>query len=180
MSDDPVRTRVLLADGEEVSFQEYFVHRRHGVAVRSVRFEGAALALPAPGVLDLLGAAEVVLIAPSNPIVSIAPILALDEIAAVLRARRESVVAISPIIAGKALKGPADRLLVELGGEASAPGVAAHLAEFAATLVIDEADRDLAGAVAAAGMAPVVTDTLMRSEEVAMSLTSVALRAGRL
>ncbi len=140
MSDDRVRTTLVLEGGEEVAFQEYFVHRRHAVAVSSVRFAGAEEAAPAPGVLDAIATAEVVVVAPSNPIVSIAPILAVPGIAAVLERRRDAVVAVSPIVGGRALKGPADRLLVELGGRASVGGVAAVLAEFAGTLVIDELD----------------------------------------
>ena len=140
MSDDPVRTRLTLAGGEEVAFQDYFVKLRHSVPVERVRFAGAELAHPAPGVLEALEGAEIVVVAPSNPVVSIAPILAVPGVAGALKARRESVVAVSPIVAGAAIKGPADRLLVELGEEASAAGVARYLAEFVGTLVIDEAD----------------------------------------
>ncbi|HEY5271749.1 MAG TPA: 2-phospho-L-lactate transferase, partial [Acidimicrobiales bacterium] len=126
MTDQRVRTKMTLADGDEIDFQEYFVRRGHAVAVRSVRFEGAEEALLAPGVLEALETAELIVVAPSNPIVSIGPILALPGVREALGARRASVVAVSPIIGGRALKGPADRLLGELGGEASALGVAAH------------------------------------------------------
>ena len=100
---------------------------RHSVAVAEVRFEGAELSSPAPGVLEALEAADAVVVAPSNPVVSIGPILSVPGIQEALEARRESVVAVSPIVAGSALKGPADRLLVELGEEASALGVARFL-----------------------------------------------------
>ncbi len=177
MSDDPVRTKVELADGSQVEFQEYFVKLRHEVAVRSVRFEGAEAALPAPGVLDALRRAEVVLVAPSNPIVSIAPILAVPGIREVLRERRGRVVAVSPIVAGRALKGPADRLLAELGHEASAVGVAGVLTGVAGTLVVDHADAALAAAVEARDMACVVTSTVMDSAQVAEDLARTALAA---
>ena len=179
MTDGTVRTRLVLQSGEEVAFQEYFVKLGHSVPVREVHFVGAEDSSPAPGVLDVLAAAEVVVIAPSNPIVSIGPILSVPGIGQALAARRESVVAISPIVGGVALKGPADRLLTELGGRASADGVAECLCEFAATLVIDHVDAELAGAVEEAGMSPIVTDTVMRDEEVAVRLTEVALAAGR-
>jgi LPPG:FO 2-phospho-L-lactate transferase len=178
MSDDTVRTRLALTGGREVAFQEYFVELGHAVAVSAVRFAGATEARPSPGVLEALAAADVVVIAPSNPVVSIDPILAVPGIADALVARRSSVVAISPIVAGAALKGPADRLLVELGGESSALGVARHLGGVAATLVVDDADAALAAAIDAAGMRAVVTDTVMSSPEVAARLAATALAAG--
>jgi LPPG:FO 2-phospho-L-lactate transferase len=177
MSDDAVRTRLRLSSGDEVEFQEYFVKLRHDVPVSAVRFEGADRARPAPGVLEALSAADAVLVAPSNPIVSIGPILAVRGIAELLASRRDSVVAISPIVAGAALKGPADRLLVELGGESSAAGVARVLATVAATLVVDEADAALAGEVEQAGMRCVVAPTVMRTPAVAAELSRVALAA---
>ncbi len=178
MSDDPVRTRVRLADGPEVEFQEYFVRLRHAVAVAGVRFEGIEDAAPAPGVVEALEQAAVVLLAPSNPVVSLGPILGLGPVAAALGARRASVVAVSPIVAGAALKGPADRLLLELGEEASAVGVARRLAPYVGTLVVDEADAGLAAAVEAVGVRCVVTDTIMRSPDVAAELCRTALAAG--
>jgi LPPG:FO 2-phospho-L-lactate transferase len=177
MSDDPVRTRLRLADGEEVAFQEYFVKLRHSVVVTEVRFEGAELARPGPAVLDALEAAEVIVVAPSNPIVSIGPILAVAGISDLLKSRRDSVVAVSPIVAGAALKGPADRLLVELGGEASALGVARHLRAFVGTLVIDEADAGLAAKVREAGLSCVVAPSIMKTPEDAAGLARVVLSA---
>lgn len=177
MSDDPVRTRLTLADGEHVDFQEYFVHRHHSVPVRDVNFEGAADAEPAPGVLDALTSAEGVVLCPSNPILSIAPILAVPGVAAALAARRASVVAVSPIVAGAALKGPADRLLVELGGEASVAEVARRYAGVAGTLVVDEADRQHADAVEAAGLRCVVAPTVMSTPQRASLLADTVLDA---
>ena len=101
MSDDPVRTRLRLEGAQEVAFQEYFVKLRHSVVVDSVRFAGAEVARPAPGVLAALEAAEVVVVAPSNPVVSIGPILAVPGVTSVLTARRDSVVAVSPIVAAR-------------------------------------------------------------------------------
>ena len=115
--------------------------------------------------------ADAVVIAPSNPVVSIGPLLAVPGIADALQARRSATVAVSPIVAGKALKGPADRLLRELGHEASVVGVARLYRDLAATLVVDRADADLADAVEAEGVACVVTDTVMSSPEVAAELS---------
>jgi LPPG:FO 2-phospho-L-lactate transferase len=175
MSDDPVRTRLRLRGAEEVAFQDYFVRLRHSVAVEEVRFEGAERAEPAPGVLAALTDAEIVVVAPSNPIVSIGPILAVPRVADVLEARRETVVAVSPIVAGAALKGPADRLLTELGHEASAAGVARFLGSWAGAIVIDEADENLADEVRAAGLRCLVAPTVMKTPEAAAALARVVL-----
>jgi len=179
VTEDPVRTRITLAEGpdagREVGFQEYFVQRRHGVAVAAVRVDGAEAATPAPGVLEAIGSAERIVIAPSNPLVSIAPVLAVPGVAEAVTARRDRVVAVSPIIAGAALKGPADRLLTELGHEASVVGVARLWAPLASTLVIDEADAALADAVAAEGVTPIVTRTILAEPGVAESLARIVL-----
>ena len=195
MTEDRVATMVTLArcdeareeSGEqtseqasrEVGFQEYFVRLGHSVAVESVRFDGAQESLPGPGVLDALADADVVVIAPSNPIVSIGPLLAVPGIAEALRSRRADTVAVSPIVAGVALKGPADRLMRELGHEASVVGVARIYRDLAATLVVDAADAGLADAVETEGMACVVTDTIMSSPEVAADLSRRILEVSR-
>jgi LPPG:FO 2-phospho-L-lactate transferase len=177
MTDDPVRT-VLRVEGQgEVAFQDYFVRQRHDVTVESVVLAGADRARPAPGVIDAIARADAVLVCPSNPIVSIGPILAVPGIEDALVARRERVVAVSPIIAGAAVKGPADRLLRELGHDASVVGVARIYAPFVSTLVIDRADADLAAEVEAYGVRAVVTETLMSSPEVAAALARTALDA---
>jgi LPPG:FO 2-phospho-L-lactate transferase len=175
VTDDPLRTRVTVEGDGEISFQEYFVHRQHSVAVSAVRFAGADESRPAPGVLDAISSADRLVIAPSNPIVSIGPLLAVPGVRDALVARRDDVVAVSPIVAGAALKGPADRLMTELGHEASVVGVARIYAELAATLVIDEADADLAPAVEAEGVRCIVAPTVMSSPERAAALGRVVL-----
>jgi LPPG:FO 2-phospho-L-lactate transferase len=175
-TDDPVRTVLTLAgSGEEVAFQDYFVRLQHAVPVAAVRFEGAAASKPAPGVLEALAAAGTVVVAPSNPVVSIGPVMAVPGVTAAVAARRDSVVAVSPLVGGKALKGPADRLMRELGHEDSVVGVARLYAPFAGTLVIDEADAARAEEVRALGLRCVVTDTIMRDPAAAAALCEVAL-----
>jgi LPPG:FO 2-phospho-L-lactate transferase len=176
VTDDPLRTMITLADtGEEIGFQDYFVARRHAVPVKGVRVAGAPEARPAPGVLDAIAGAGTVVVAPSNPIVSIGPVLAVPGVQEAVEARRDTVVAISPLVGGRALKGPADRLLRELGHEESVVGVARLYAPFTGTLVIDEADADRADEVRAEGLRCVVTDTIMRDPAAAAALSAVAL-----
>ena len=177
VTDDRLETLMDVAGEGEIGFQDYFVRRRHAVAVRAVRFRGAGASKPAPGVLDALADAEVVVVCPSNPIVSIGPLLAVPGVRDAVAAVRERVVAVSPIVAGAALKGPADRLLAELGHEVSVVGVARLYAGLAATLVVDEADAALAGAVEAEGMRCVVAPTVMRGPAEAAALARVVLGA---
>jgi LPPG:FO 2-phospho-L-lactate transferase len=177
MSDEPVRTRITLADGPEVEFQQYFVARRHAVAVAAIRYQGAETARPAPGVLDALADAEVVVLCPSNPLLSLGPPLAVPGVARALAARRSSVVAVSPLVAGAALKGPADRLMGELGHEVSAVGVARLYAAVAGCLVIDEADAALAPRVEEQGVRAVVAPTVMSSVQRAADLAATVLQA---
>ncbi|HET9732579.1 MAG TPA: 2-phospho-L-lactate transferase [Acidimicrobiales bacterium] len=177
VSDDPVRT-VLAVDGEgEIAFQDYFVARRHSVPVTGVRFRGADEARPAPGVLAALADADAVVVCPSNPVVSIGPVLAVPGVADAVRARRDTVVAVSPIVGGAALKGPADRMMRELGLDASVTGVARMWAPYASTLVVDERDAPLAATVEAEGMRCVVTNTVMSDPAVAANLARVVLGA---
>ena len=159
MTDGPVRTQVRTDDGW-LDFQEYFVHRHQEPEVHEVRFEGDLT--PTPRVCDALDAAEVIVIGPSNPIVSIGPILA-GPIAARIAARTPEVpvIAVSPIVGGRALKGPADRMLVSLGHEASARGVATLYRGLATGFVLDTVDASMAADIGALGMATHVTDTVM-------------------
>lgn len=177
MSDDRVATMVTLVSGETVSFQEYFVKLRHGEPVSAVAFRGAERATLQPQAAAALCDAHTVVIAPSNPLVSIGPIRALAGVDDLLRDRRDSVVAVSPIVGGAALKGPADRMLVELGHEASVVGVARLYAPVASALVIDPVDEHLAADVAATGMTPVVVPSIMSTPEVAANLARATLAA---
>ncbi len=186
VTDDPLRTRVTVDSGAdssrssaptEIGFQEYFVGLKHAVAVRAVRFAGADRARPAPGVLGAISGAAAVVIAPSNPIVSIGPVLALSDVRRALVQRRERTVAISPIVAGAALRGPADRLMAELGHETSVVGVARLYAPVAGTLVIDSADARLAVAVEAEGVRCIVAPTIMHTPDDAAALARTSLAA---
>jgi LPPG:FO 2-phospho-L-lactate transferase len=165
----------ILAAGTEISFQEYFVQRHHSVPISNVRFEGAENSKPAPGVLDAIESADLIVIAPSNPLVSIAPVLAVPGIRDALVRRRKNVIAVSPIIAGAALKGPADRMLAELGHDASVLGVAALYNKFVSTLVIDTADDSLKSAVESFGLNCIVTETIMSKPGVSESLARTVL-----
>jgi LPPG:FO 2-phospho-L-lactate transferase len=143
--------------------------------VRGIRLAGIEAARAAPGVEAAIANADRVVICPSNPLVSIAPVLQTPGIGAAVASQRERVVAVSPIIAGRALKGPADRMLADLGHDASVVGVARLWAPYAAALVIDKADAALAGAVSAAGMRPVVAPTVMTGAEEAAALARIVL-----
>jgi LPPG:FO 2-phospho-L-lactate transferase len=143
--------------------------------VTAVRFAGADAAKPAPGVIEAIRDADVVVIAPSNPIVSIGPVLSIPGVREALVAKRHRTVAVSPIVAGAALKGPADRMLRELGHEPSVVGVAGLYAEVATVLVVDDADLRLSADVAAAGMECVVVPTVMASPEIAAALARVTI-----
>lgn len=183
MSEDPVATIITPVDktehGAEMGFQEWFVGSRHSIPVAGVQFRGAEEAQPGPGVLEAISTAEVVVVAPSNPIVSIGPLLALPELSDSLRSRRTNTVAISPIVAGKALKGPADTLMQELGHEASVVGVANLYREVAATLIIDTADEHRVAEVEAMGLRCVTTETVMAEKRIAAQLAHTTLEAGR-
>jgi LPPG:FO 2-phospho-L-lactate transferase len=176
MTDQRFRTRIVTPDHGTVDFQDYFVRLRHDVAVTEVVFEHdrARLTSAARSAID---DAAMVVIAPSNPLVSIGPVRALPEVDELLAARRSSVVAVSPIVGGAALKGPAARMLTELGHEASVVGVAGLYCKVAATLVIDPVDAHLADDVRATGMHCVVTPTVMSTPDVAAELARAVLEA---
>jgi LPPG:FO 2-phospho-L-lactate transferase len=175
MSDDPVRTRVA-TDGGELSFQEWFVGRRCEPPVRGLRLEGLERARPSAAAVEAVTDAELVLIGPSNPLLSI------DPICAVLRPHleRERVLAVSPIVGGRAVKGPTVALLAQLGEEPTALGVARHYAALAADFVLDPADAGLRDAVAVLGMRPHVLDTVMvdAESERRVAVDLLAVRAG--
>jgi LPPG:FO 2-phospho-L-lactate transferase len=175
MTDTAVRTVLATATGEALDFQRYFVQRRHSDEVTAVRYAGAAEAIPAPGVIDAARQARVLIVPPSNPLLSVAPLLAIPEIREAVAASGAARVAVSPIIGGRAIKGPADRILSSLGHEVSALGVARLYRGLVDVFVIDEADRPLAAAVESLGMRAVVCDTLMRSPEDAARLAKIVL-----
>lgn len=180
MTDDRVATRIQVsgpAGTEDLAMQEWFVRHRAEPPVVDVRFEGAEDAVPAPGVLEALASAETIVVCPSNPIISIGPILAIPGVRDLLVERRDRVVGISPIVAGRPVRGPADRLMGPLGLEVSSAGVADAYRDFCATLVIDRADRDLVRAIEAMGVRAIVTDTVMRDATVAAALARETLAA---
>lgn len=159
-TDDPLQTFVL-TDAGELDFQTWFVRRRHADAVRAVRYHGADDASPSPGVLDAIAQADLVVLAPSNPFVSIGPILAVPGVMEALQERRDRVAAVSPLIGGQAVRGPLAGMMETLGHEASAAGVALLYEPVAGVFVLDRADAGLAPTVAARGLRPVVCDTVM-------------------
>jgi LPPG:FO 2-phospho-L-lactate transferase len=166
MTDEPVRTAVR-TEGEWLDFQEYFVHQHQGPEVLEVRYDGIDEARPTPQVRAAIGAADVIVIGPSNPIVSLGPILAvpaMTELIARARARGTPVIAVSPIVGGTALKGPADRMLVSLGHESSARGVARLLAPHVDAFVLDTVDADQVDDIEALGIRAWTTDTIMADE----------------
>ncbi len=180
---DRLRTK-LRTDAGLLDFQEFFVKRRAGDPVREVIFDGADSARPAPGVLEAIAAADAVLVTPSNPLISIAPILAVPGLRDALRATQAKVVAVSPIVGGAAIKGPAARMLRDQGLEASAVTIARLYADFLDAIVVDSVDADLAPRIEAPdphgggqGLAVSVTDTIMSSMERKAALARATLRA---
>jgi LPPG:FO 2-phospho-L-lactate transferase len=158
---EPVPTIIESGEGT-LHFQEYLVKRRAEPIVKSIRFDGVEGAKPAPGVLEAIRDADRIVICPSNPLISIGPILAVKGIREALRARRDSVVAVCPIVGGRSLKGPSDKMLAELGHEASAKGVAKLYADFTGTFVIDPADESQRAAIESLGMKVAVIPTVMK------------------
>jgi LPPG:FO 2-phospho-L-lactate transferase len=173
-TDDVLRTWLDTPAGP-FPFQEWFVARGHRDDVDAVRFEGEETARPAPGTLEALAAADLLLLAPSNPYVSLGPILAVRELRAALAARRVPCVAVSPLIGGRAVKGPADRMLQRLAGGTSPRQVTQCYKGLIDALVVDEAD---AGELDGLGdVRPIVTRTLMRDDDARRRLAEVALGA---
>ena len=175
-TDARLRTFVSTAAGE-FSFQDWFVRRGHRDEVDGVRFEGAETAQPAPGVIEALREADLIVIAPSNPYVSIGPVLAVQGIRYALTSRRVPSVAVSPLIGGKSVKGPADRMLSRLQGGTDPIQVTDCYLGLVDALVIDEADADGAEAVEEAGVRTIVTRTLMSDPDARRRLAEAALEA---
>ena len=190
MSDDPVLTQVETEAGM-LDFQRYMVERGAQDTVRRINFPGIRSARPAPGVLEAIAEARAVIVAPSNPLVSIGPILAIPRVRDALRQTEARIVAISPIVGGGVIKGPLDRMLRDLGYQVSALQIAKFYGDFLDVLIIDNADADLAPQIRAtglpagqaglpagqAGLDVAVTDTIMKSIEVKADLARTALRA---
>jgi LPPG:FO 2-phospho-L-lactate transferase len=170
-TDDRLRTWVHTDEGE-LPFQEWFVRRRHEPEVHGVRFDGAETARPAPRMVEALGDADLVVIAPSNPFVSIGPILAVDGIRAAIAARRGPSVAVSPLIGGRAVKGPADRMMRRLAGGTSPAHVARCYEGLIDAIVYDESDGEVE-----LDVRPLVTDTLMKDAASRRRLAETALEA---
>ena len=176
MSNEPVRTRILGPDGW-LTFQEYFVREKAQVEARAVEYAGAGASAPAPGVLEAIATADTVLVCPSNPITSVGPILAVPGLVEGLGATRATVVAVSPIVGGAAVSGPAGRLMASSGLPVSAAGVARAYAPWLDRLVFDEQDRALADEIQALGVTPVPAPTMMSSREAEILLARHVLSA---
>jgi LPPG:FO 2-phospho-L-lactate transferase len=176
MSDQPVRTR-LLGPAGWLTFQEYFVREKAQVEARAVEYTGAAASAPAPGALEAIAAADAVVVCPSNPITSVGPILAVPGLVAALGATTATVVAVSPIVGGAAVSGPAGRLMASAGLPVSPTGVARAYAPWLDRLVHDEQDRALAEEIRALGVTPIAAPTLMSSRQAEIALAGHVLRA---
>ena len=176
MSDQPVRTRILGPDGW-LTFQEYFVREKAQVEARAVDYTGAAASAPAPGVLEAIASADAVVVCPSNPITSVGPILAVPGLVEALSATPANVVAVSPIVGGAAVSGPAGRLMASSGLPVSAAGVARAYRGWLDRLVFDEQDRALADEIRAGGVVPLPAPTMMSSREAEITLARHVLSA---
>lgn len=175
MSDDPVRTRICTSRGE-LEFQTYFVQRRARDRVIRIRFDGASKARPAEGLLAAIAHAEAIILCPSNPFISIGPILAIRGIREELRKKKDRVAAISPIIGGQALKGPAAKMMKSMRLRAASSEVARLYADFTGVFVLDKVDRKEAAAVEKLGMRAVITNTIMHGTPERKSLAQVVVR----
>jgi len=177
MSDDPIPT-IVLSDESELPFQEYFVHRRCEPRVSGFRFDGAEEARPAPGVIQAIRGADLIVICPSNPWVSISPILAVPNLKSELK--DHPIVAVSPIIGGQAVKGPVVKMYAELGIEPSALAVAEHYQEFLSGFVFDRVDRELESQIQQLNVLTLYTETLMASPAQRKRLAQDVLKFGKL
>ena len=178
MSDDPIATVLDTAKGT-LKFQEYFVRERHQIEVRRVRFEGAHRARPAPGVVESIESAEAVILAPSNPVTSIGPILAVPGIRDALRRTRAPVAAVSPIVGGAAVSGPAGALMQMMGWPSTIAGVARAYEDFLDVLVADRADEAAASLLRSADLRVLCTNTIMNSPVARRELARFVVEACR-
>jgi LPPG:FO 2-phospho-L-lactate transferase len=185
MTDAEVDTHVLLEDGRRLHFQEWWTRHRAALAPRAFENPGMDAAAPAPGVVEAIAQADVVVLAPSNPVVSIGPVLAVPGIREALAATSARIVGVSPIIGGRVVRGMADVCLTAIGVETSAAAVAAHYGARSAGGVLDawlvaEEDRDAVAAVEAAGIRPVVAPLWMSDTAASAAIVDAALRAASL
>jgi LPPG:FO 2-phospho-L-lactate transferase len=178
-TDDRLRTIIETADGD-LDFQTYYVRRGHRDDVTGIRFDGADTAAPAPGVGDAIARAAAILIAPSNPLISIDPILAVPGIRDMLRGRRVPCVAVSPIVGGRAVRGPADGMMRSLGHDPSPVGVADIYAGLIDAMVIDDVDAAAAAELRRRGLTVRPTDTIMRDADARHHLAAVALEVAEI
>jgi len=178
MSDDPVPT-IIDSDEGPLHFQEYLVKRRAELVVRGIRFAGVESTRPAPGVLEAIATADRIIICPSNPLISIGPILAVPHVREHLRKHKEKVFAVCPIVGGKSLKGPSDKMLTQLGHQPTALGVAKLYAGLTGTFIIDPVDKSQAPATSALGMKVAILPTVMKTRtqkrKLARALLSLSL-----
>ncbi|MEO6197553.1 MAG: 2-phospho-L-lactate transferase [Dehalococcoidia bacterium] len=174
VTNDSLRTKIRSDDGV-LDFQEYFVKRRTEGHAWEIIYDGSEQATPAPGVIEAISSASTVLVTPSNPLVSIGPVLSVPGVRDALLATEAKVVAVSPIVGGKTIKGPADRMLRDQGMDASATTIARLYTDFLDVLVIDNADEGLAADIEELGVRAVVTDTIMDSMEKKMALARTAV-----
>ena len=175
VSDDPVKTFVTTSDLGEMEFQEYFVRHKHNLKVTEVHFKGIENATPGPNVIDEIKSASAIIIAPSNPIVSISPILSVPGVSEALQQKKGSTVAVSGIINGKALKGPADRMLLDLGHEVSPVGIAKIYQNLATKFVLDQADTEHIAAIEKLGLKCIATETVISDQMKSAKLCSTIL-----
>jgi LPPG:FO 2-phospho-L-lactate transferase len=175
VSDDPVRTVLTISSGEDLDFQDYFVRRHQADEITGVTYKGADSAAAAPGALEAIATADVVVVPPSNPILSILPALAVRGVRAALENAEGIRVGVSPIVGGRALKGPADRVLSSLGHDVTPVGVARIYSGLLDVFVLDEVDGEYAADVEALGMRPVVCDTIMSGPEEAARVAKTVL-----
>jgi LPPG:FO 2-phospho-L-lactate transferase len=175
MSDQPIPTMIDSNEGT-LHFQEYLVKRRAEPIVRAIHFEGAESANPAPGVLEAIRGADRIVICPSNPLISIGPILAVPGIRDALRARKKDIISVCPIVGGKSLKGPSDKMLAQLGFGSSASSVARLYSDFTGVFVLDRQDKSQQGAIRDLGMEVVVLPTVMKTRAQKRNLARAILK----
>ena len=178
MSDDPVRT-VLDTDAGTLAMQEYFVRNRAEPKVNAIRYVGADAAKPAPAFAKALQECETIIFCPSNPYLSVAPIMAIPGVRDAISARPSNRIAVSPIVGGAAVRGPAGKIMAELGVMVSSVGVAREYRDLCDILVVDSQDADLADDIAHEGIHPVVTDTIMNNDADKIALAKSVLELAR-